>query len=226
MTIHSEKILILGAGGVGMEIAEFIENISVDSKKNIKVLGFLDDFVEEQELMGYPIFGSLSEYKKFADCTFVSSIGSATNTNLREQIVKRIPVEKERWSIVLHPNSVVSKTAVIEPGVVIYPGCKIGSNVRVGFNSLMAYNSTIGHESQIGAHVVLASGVNISGDVEIGQATYIGPGSVLAYGVNIGEDCMIGVGSVVDSDVSKNTRLIQKSRDFKLPNGGDSANKK
>jgi acyl-[acyl carrier protein]--UDP-N-acetylglucosamine O-acyltransferase len=89
----------------------------------------------------------------------------------------------------------------------------------------MAYNSTVGHESQIGPHVVLASGVNISGDVKVGKATYLGPGSVLAYGVNIGEDCMIGVGSVVDSDVSKNTRLIQKSRDFKLPNGGDSANK-
>jgi len=219
MKIDNDKVLILGAGGVGMEIAEFIEIISINSKKNIKVLGFLDDFMGEQEVMGYPIFGSLSQYKKFIDCAFVSSIGSATNTNLREQIAKRISVEKERWVSVLHPNSVVSKTAVIEPGVVVYPGCKIGSNVRVGFNSLMAYNSTIGHESKIGAHVVLASGVNISGDVEIGQATYVGPGSVVAYGINIGEECMIGVGSVVDSDVSKNTRLIQKSRDFKLLNG-------
>jgi len=219
MKIDKDKILILGAGGVGMEVAEFIEIISVNSKKNFSVVGFLDDFVEERELMGYPIFGSLAQYERFTDCSFVSSIGSASNTSLREQISIRIPVAKERWASVVHPNSVVSKTALIEPGVVVYPGCKIGSNVRVGFNSLMAYNSTVGHESQIGPHVVLASGVNISGDVKVGKATYLGPGSVLAYGVNIGEQCMIGVGSSVDSDVSDNTRLIQKSRDFKLPNG-------
>jgi sugar O-acyltransferase (sialic acid O-acetyltransferase NeuD family) len=219
MNIATNKILILGAGGVGMEIAEFVETISVHSKKDIRVVGFLDDFIEERELMGYPVFGALNLYSKFVDCAFISSIGSATNTKLRELIANRIPVEKERWASVLHPNSVVSKTALIEPGVVVYPGCKIGSNVTIGFNSLMAYNSTVGHESQLGSHVVLASGVNISGDVEIGQATYIGPGSVVAYGINIGDDCMIGVGSVVDSNVSKNTRLIQKSRDFKLPNG-------
>ena len=215
---ESERIVILGAGGVGLEIAEFLPDFSKNRKIPYALEGFLDDDLHNPKFSSLPLLDRIDNFNKYEDVKFISSIGSAHDTDLRMKVFDRISRSIDNWGTLIHPQSTVANSAVIEPGVLIYPGCRIGSNVNIGRNTLIAYNSTVAHESVIGEHSVIASGVSISGEATIGRNTYLAPGCVIAHGVRIGDNCMIGIGSVVDSEVKDGTRLVQKSRDFRIPN--------
>jgi sugar O-acyltransferase (sialic acid O-acetyltransferase NeuD family) len=213
-----KPVIVLGAGGVGHEIREFIENDKGTLGGNYYFHGYLDDNLEISRLGGVPWLGTIDDYAKFEDSLFISSIGSAADPRLRSKIKERVVVPINRWATIVHSAANVSPSAHLYPGTVIYPGCQIGANVEIREHCFLAYNVTVAHESVINEGTVLASGVNIAGEVTVGAECYVGPTSSIAHGITVGDSCMLGIGSVVVRDISKKTRVIQMAREFRLDN--------
>lgn len=99
---------------------------------------------------------------------------------------------------VSHPSvighAVCGFGVVIGAGVTIGPGVTLDRHTHVGAGSTIT-RTTVGHCVQI------APGVNIAGDVTIGDRCFIGVGVAVRNLVSIGDDVTVGAGSVVLHDV-------------------------
>ena len=66
-----KKLIIIGAGGLGREVAWIVERINSISK-TWDLLGFLDDTNEKQNIIinGIRVLGPISDSKKYQDSYF------------------------------------------------------------------------------------------------------------------------------------------------------------
>jgi len=216
----AKDLIILGAGGAGMDIVEMVLAVNRISE-TWRTVGFLDDNPEliDREFLGVPVLGGIDLAKSFTDAYFISSIGYPDRRYIRKEVRERIPFGNERFATIVHPTAVVYQSARILPGCVIGSGCQIGSLVQIGHNVGVAYESIIAHECKIGDHTALASGVILSSDVQVGNCTYIGAGAVVTHSVSIGDNTLISIGSIVTKSVPSNIKFLNDVRPFYIPDG-------
>ena len=190
----NENVVIIGAGGHGKVVADIIR-MSGD-----KVIGFLDDNPERQEIFaGIPILGRINEYKRFPNAKYVIAIG---NASIREKIA--FSLQEVQWYTAVHPaasfsrfdtkmgeGTVVMAQAVINPGAVIGKHCIINSG------------AVVEHDDMIEDFVHISVGSKLAGNVHIGRRTWIGIGGVINNNLSICNDCVIGAGGVVVKDIGR-----------------------
>lgn len=102
---------------------------------------------------------------------------------------------------IIHPNAVVSPSAVLGKGVLIECGCLVTPSPRIGDNVVINTGSQVNHDNIIGDHVYIASGVVLSGGVRIGTNSLIDDGVIVSLGRSIGANCIVGAGAVVTKDI-------------------------
>ena len=215
----SKKLIIVGAGGSGREIAEIIKVINQSGKQSLEILGFLDDNVllKGTKVLGIPVLGDISKSVEFKDCVFANSIAHPEQPALRKKIYERFYTNSDKLLPLVHPSVNLASSCVVGHGSIIFPGCTIGACVEIGENCLLNYNSSVGHDSKIADHSVLASGVSISGKNKIGSSVYVGAGSATKHDITIGDDVLIAAGTVLIKNVGCGKKVIQDRRTFTLP---------
>ena len=72
-----------------------------------------------------------------------------------------------------------------------------GSNIVPDFQIYEDLSSAIDHDSFIGDGVHIAPGVNVAGNVNIGNKSFIGIGASIIQGIRVGENVTVGAGSAV-----------------------------
>ena len=76
-----KSVIIIGASGHGKVVADIIR-CSGD-----RIIGFLDDNTNLGDtFIGYPVLGTIEEYKKYSDSYYIVAIG---NAKVREKIYRR-----------------------------------------------------------------------------------------------------------------------------------------
>jgi sugar O-acyltransferase (sialic acid O-acetyltransferase NeuD family) len=207
-----KKIIILGTAGNSIDILETINELH----PKYKCIGFLDDDETKlgKRVCGVEVLGKLSAAKKFDEAYFVNGIGNPNNFWKKEQIIAKTHLTNERFETIIHPSATVSKTAKIGKGTVIFQNVTVASRARIGNHVIILANSVLNHDTVVGDYTSIASGVCVSGSVEIRKSCYLGTNSSIIGEARIGEYSLIGMGAVVIADVNPNSVVVGNPAKF------------
>ncbi len=208
-------IIIVGAGGCGREVANWIEDINKDTA-TWNILGFLDDNEHALDLVPsrYKIIGSIRDHHPAAGVRYAMGIANPA--------VKRVvgPCLIERgaqFASIIHPSTRIYTENEIGVGLVTYPNSKIATGCRIG--DFVTLQSTIlGHDSQLENYVTVSSSCGITGGTKLHEGCFIADHACIAVGLEIGKDAYVGIGSVVIRSVPERTRVFgNPARAFAAP---------
>ena len=147
--------------------------------------------------MGFPILGTVNDYKKYDTAKFVIAIG---NAKIRERIAQKL--SDVSWYTAIHPTAVISDMNVeIGQGTVIMANSVINAGVRIGKHCIINSGAIVEHDNRIGDFVHISVGAKLAGTVNVGKGSWIGIGAIVSNNVNICGNCMIGAGAVVIKDI-------------------------
>lgn len=188
-----EKLIVIGAGGYAKSVLDAIDYY------NYKIAGFLDEFSQEEEHLGYPIIAhSLDEIEDPKKYFYFIAIG---NNERRKIWFDRLRERKLRLI------NVVDRTAIISPEAKIGTGCFFGKMSVVNAKAIIHSDCIINtkalveHGCEVNRHANLSTNSVINGDVVVGTGSFIGSSSVTLGQITIGEWSTIGAGAVVTKSV-------------------------
>lgn len=203
-----KKIAIYGAGGFGREIAMFIELLNHD-EQIWEIVGFFDDkAINGKEINNYAILGGIHELNLIDfPLALVIAIGDSF---IRKKIRACITNDRIFFPTLIHRTATVGsgKFITIGEGCVICPGVFLTTNISIGNHSILSLYCTVGHDTEIKDYVSIMPGVNISGEVKVGECVYIGTGAKIVHQVEIGEGTIVGAGAVVSKSLPANCTAI------------------
>ena len=189
-----KKLVIVGAGGLGREVAWLIERIN-EVKPTWDLIGFVDDneHLLGNIISGYPVIGASEWLKNNNDeLHTICAIGSA---NTRKKVITKLGNIK--FATIIDPKVEISKRVKIGHGCIIFPGTILTVDIDISSHVIINNNCTIGHDAIIKDFVTLYPSVNISGNTFIGDSVEMGTGSQIIQGIKIGQGAIVGAGAVV-----------------------------
>jgi sugar O-acyltransferase (sialic acid O-acetyltransferase NeuD family) len=198
-----QKIVFLGASTAVQEVTEIIKAINKVSP-TFEVIAILDDNKDThgKVIRGIQVLGDLSLVHTFdQEVKFIFGIGSLRTRLIRQNILKKIGLPKERFVTIIHPRVVIDESAHIGYGCIIHPGVCIGNDAIIDSFAIVAVNSAIGPFAHIRSFAMVTSLVVILSNAKIGKAVFVGSCSCVTENVEIGDGSMIGAGTVVSRNV-------------------------
>jgi sugar O-acyltransferase (sialic acid O-acetyltransferase NeuD family) len=203
-----KKLVLIGAGGFGREVAQMIEGLNRREKK-YEMAGFLDDgkqFGPSSIINGYPWLGDSNwiiahrdEY--VCNCT----VGNAA---IKAKIMKRLMAEGVRFETIIATTAGVASHTEIGPGCVLYWNVGVSVNCKIGAGVLLNDGVTIGHDVVIGDYTSIMPGTGISGGCIIGEEVDVGGHAFIIPGRKVGDHATIAAGSIVFSNVKAGTTVL------------------
>jgi len=202
------KLVIVGAGGFGREVAWVVERVNAMTP-TFELLGFCDDAdsKREGEYGGYPLLGPLALLRKRSGGVgFICAIG---NNRIRQEVMAQGRAQG------------YEPTSVLDPSAVIAPGVEIGKGSFVGIGSVVSIGSTLGegvlvnHQVCIGHDVVVKDfaqvcpGVCVSGGCEIGEGALLGTLAGTIPLKRVGAWATVGAGVVALRDVAADASVVR-----------------
>lgn len=197
-----EDLIILGAGGLGQEIAWLVEEIN-QSEKKWNLLGFLDSHpgVEGKSFHGYPVLGAFDTAKDFSNCYFVVAFG---DPRLREQTVNAVNRYNVKWANLISPTVILHRSNKLGVGVVIGRLTDLTLDCELGDHTMLNIHVVLGHKVKIGDFSIISPNVTINGGATIGQACSVGA-NAFVRDIVIGDYVTVGASSCVVKDVESNS---------------------
>jgi sugar O-acyltransferase (sialic acid O-acetyltransferase NeuD family) len=206
---RSMRVVILGAGGNSLAIADAILAAQATSGRNAphRLVGFLDDLPRNRgaTVLGFPVLGPISSASELRDCWFINGIASVDSFMKKPEVIARSQMPIERFVSIVHPGATVSANAVIGNGTAILVNSVVCPDAKIGSHVIMLQNSSVNHHSVVCDHATISAGVTILGYAEIGESAFIGGGSSIAPYVKVGGGALVGMGAVVIRDVAAGT---------------------
>lgn len=193
-----KKIVIVGAGGFGRELLQWIKDINKVTP-TWEILGFIDDNLNALNgvEIDYGVIGTIKDWVPKGDEEFALAFGSP---ELKRKIVSILKEKGAKFATIIHPTALLSEFAHYGEGFIMFPYSKLSCNSTVGeFVTLLS--TPIGHDNVIGDYTVISGGCNIVRNVKIGKDVFIAAGVAVAQDVEIGDGAYLGLGSVVLKDV-------------------------
>lgn len=192
------EIVIVGAGGLGREVAWLIEEINKNGGA-WNILGFVDDdeTLHGRVINDYSVLGGL-DWLRSQRLNVVMAIG---NPLARKMVIESLADSHNIYPVLVHPSAVVSPRARLNMGVVVCAGNIVSVDTVLGQHAFVNPACTIGHDAVLGECCVLMPGANISGHVRLEQCVSVGTGAAIIQGVTVGARTIIGAGAVVVRDL-------------------------
>jgi sugar O-acyltransferase (sialic acid O-acetyltransferase NeuD family) len=202
-------LVILGAGGTGLDVLDCVDAINAISPR-YRCVGFLDDDLGKQAsgFAELPVLGSLSDAPAWRQARFVDALGSPGSFLRRPATLRRAAIGDEDFETLVHPAAIVSSRAKLGHGVLVYPNTTVGPNAQIGNHVQLLANVVVNHDVRVGDWTIIASGAALSGGVRLGSCCYVGTGAVLKEGLAVGDGALIGMGAVVTHDVAPSSTVI------------------
>ena len=188
-----KQVVVVGTGGHAKVVADII------IKSNDSICGFLDDINKENNFLGYPILGKVSDYKKFLDSYFIIAIG---DSYLREKFSNSM--QNVNWYTAIHPNASISSIGTkLDFGTVVMPNAVINSGAIIGKHCIINSSSNVEHDNKIGNFSHVSVGAKLAGRVILGRHVWVGIGAVVSSNINICDNSTVGAGATVVDNITK-----------------------
>lgn len=203
-----KNIIIIGAGGHGAEIDEYIRyNENISGNKDFNILGFLDDDPDNYAAyqLSAPLLGGIREHQIRTDCSYIIGIA---NLKYRRKFVEEFLSKGANFASMIHLNAYISPSATIGIGVVIGPHVNIGPNAILGNFSMLNSRCSLGHDTKIGKFNFVSPNVCFSGFTEIGDENLFGINAATIPHIKIGNRNKIMAGMVLDKNIEDDTTVF------------------
>ncbi len=189
-----KEVIIIGAGGHGAEINDYIEyNNKRSDSERIRILGFLDDNptnYNRYRLSG-PLVGGVKGHQIRTDCRYVMGIA---NLQFRKYFVEEFLSKGAAFASVIHSSAYISPSATLGTGIVVGPMANLGPNVVIGDYTLINSRCSVGHDTKIGKFNFISPNVCFSGFTEIGDSNLFGINSATIPEIKVGNNNKIAAG--------------------------------
>lgn len=199
------RIIVAGAGGLGVEVALYVRDAMAAGRLNGALAGFIDD--EKQGRLAdldLPVLSTIDSYEPAEGDRVVVAVGDPGGRRL---IADRLEQRGARFVTVVHPLAWVAPLAHLEDGCVVAPFVTIGPRARLGAHVLVNTHAGIGHDCVIGACSAISPHAVLNGRVVLGQEVMVGSGAVVVPGQHLGARARLSAGSVVQSAVAADTTV-------------------
>lgn len=202
-----KKVLIVGAGGFGREVAEIFKDLNSVSRE-WDIIGFIDDNASlwGGKINEMPVRGGLDwlvENKKDVGC--VVAIGDPES---KKAIVEKLERNNITFYNAIHPSVMKSEFITLGKDVIICAGVILTVNISIGDHVCINLNTTVGHDAIIEECCSIMPNATISGNDILGKCSYIGTGATIIHGKKIGDHSTIGAGAVVVNDIPDNVVAV------------------
>ena len=204
----AKKIVLIGAGGFGREVASIIEVLN-KVKPTYELLGFLDDGSQYHEGMminDYPWLGNrnwIIDHKDDVVCT--CCIG---NPKIKKIIQEELTEKGVTFETIVAYGGFIGPHTRIGAGCVFYGGVMLSVNCSIGDGVVLNQMVNIGHDVVIGDYTTIMPMSGISGGCKIGQEVRIGGHVFVIPGKKIGDGATVAAGSIVFSNVKGGTTVL------------------
>ena len=198
-----KDIVIIGAGGLGKEVAWLIENIN-SHEYTWNLLGFLEDEKYNKNwgktINGYPVLGGnswIQEYEK--EIFIICAIGKGS---VRKFIYDKVlDYTNAQMATLIDPSVRIDKTVQIGEGSIICKNTSITVNTTIGKGVLLNINSLIGHDTEIGDYCTFSPHAMTAGHTNVGDFCEIGAGAFILQGKTIANNTVIAPLSAIYKDI-------------------------
>lgn len=200
-----KELIIVGAGGFGRELLQWIKDINEINPRWI-IKGFIDDNLAalDKYECSHRVIGRIEDWQPNDNEVFACAIA---NPKIKEKVVATLKSKDAEFVSIIHPTAVIGDNNSIGEGFVAYPNAVITVNVEIGsFVTLL--NSGVGHDAVIGDFSTISSYCDITGGVRIGKRVFLGSHVTIVPSRKVGDDAFLGAGSVVVTHIKENTRVM------------------
>ena len=205
-----KKIVLIGAGGFGREVASIIEVLN-SIKPTYELLGFLDDgsqYHEGDMIDGYPWIGKkewILEHKEDVVCNC-----TIANPKIKRKIQEELTSQGVVFETIIAYGGFgyIGPNTEIGPGCVFYGGVTISVDCKIGAGVVMNQMVNIGHDVVIGDYTTIMPFTGISGCCKIGSEVNIGGHAFIIPGKKVGDTATIAAGSIVFANVKAGTTVL------------------
>jgi sugar O-acyltransferase (sialic acid O-acetyltransferase NeuD family) len=193
--MSTNTIILVGGGAFAREVIGWQADQARASNGPV-VTAFIDDNPKALDGFEYGLayLGTIADYQPKPDELLVMGIADPA-TKLK--VAAALQARGGRFASVVHPTSVVAKSARIGVGVVVCPLALVSADARVGDFVAINAMSSIGHDAIVGAGGTLSAHVDLTGGVQVGDGCFFGTGAKVLPGVRIGERARIGAGALI-----------------------------
>jgi sugar O-acyltransferase (sialic acid O-acetyltransferase NeuD family) len=196
-----ECVVLFPYGGNTREALAAIEALNI-AGANIKVGGFLDDFLDQAALVNYPFLGTREVWSEWRGrAKLLAAPGSPSNYLSRQALIDSFSIEENDWARIIDPSARLAASAKIGFNTLIQAHCYIGANAKIGNHCVVLPQVVVSHDSTVGDYTMIGANASISGEVKIGKNCYIGAASSFHHGVKVGDGALVGIGATVIRDV-------------------------
>ena len=199
-----KDIIIVGAGGCGREVANWIEDIN-EVEETWNILGFIDDNMNALDGLPskYKIIDSISNH---VPSNAYYAIGIA-NPPVKKMIAEMLESKGAKFASIIHPSTRIYTEFPLGRGLITYPNAKISTGCKIG-NFVNIQSTIIGHDVLIEDYVTVSSSCGVTGGTKLREACFLADHAAISVGMEIGKNAYVGIGSVVIRDVKEDTRVF------------------
>jgi sugar O-acyltransferase (sialic acid O-acetyltransferase NeuD family) len=189
-----KRLLIVGAGGLGREVA----NWAIDEIKKSSgwiIAGFLDDNPNalDGKQTSIPLIGSVAGFVPSSSVYVVIAMG---NPAVRRKLHEGLLAKGAQFANVIHPTAIVAEGVRLGLGVVLAPFSILSANSCIGDGVVINYYAVIQHDAQVGSWSYISSHGNVGSGSILGQETLVGTHSVIPPCANVPNQYIVSPGTV------------------------------
>lgn len=195
-------IVIIGAGGFGRELHEMLWDCVNHDQYRFK--GFLAKDPEDLSAYGVnaPILDHPDRYQPEPSDRFLLAIG---DMDVRRRIVEALVSKGGQFMTLIHPKSVIARTARVGQGAVIYPFTIIMNQAVVDDYVHLSIYASVGHDARVGKYSLMAPYATLNGFSVIDEEVYMSTHSTVAPEKQVGRRSKVSANSAVMQDVPENS---------------------
>lgn len=207
MVDDSLPLIMLGAGGHAKVL------LSLARAAGLNVIGICDPALAQQKATdwrGICLLGG-DEALDAVDpdsVGLINGIGQLVRGSARHRMFDRLKAQGFSFPTLVHPSAWVDPSAVLSEGVQIMAGAVLQADVVVNCNSIINTAASLDHDCDIGAHVHVAPGATLCGNVLVKNHAFIGSGATVIQGLMVGEEAVVGAGVTLVRDLAPRLKLI------------------
>lgn len=200
--MDERKLVIVGAGGWGIEALWVARAMTAAGSARWDVLGFADDRAGAvgTEFYGVPILCSTSDLASFANGNATVFIAIGDNRT-RRKVAERLAAQGLPFATLIHPKAELAGDSVVGEGSYVAPFATLAPQSRIGRHVLINIHAVVGHEVLVGDYSQLAPGVVVTGACSLGEGVFVGSNASLYPGCRLGDNAVISANSFVVTDV-------------------------
>ena len=174
--LNKPNLLILGAGGYGLAVAE-----AAELSGQWQEIMFADDrWPATQHVAEYNIVTNIASLNQL-ETTHLQAIVAVGNNALRQQWQQTLLALGIELTSVIHPHSMISPTAQIGLGVSVMAGCIISRKTVINDGVILNIGTLLDHDVVIEEFAHLSVGVKVAGGQIVTALSFLDVGTCIPH---------------------------------------------